>query len=323
MNIIKENNASVFMFLNAVLWGSSYIWSKILLGCLPYFTILFAYFLGGLILVTAIFFRKIRRIDLKTVAAGFGIGLLSVISNIFCMLALSSTSSSNTAFIVQLSVVLIPLIMAAAERKLPGKREIISALTAVSGVLLLTCDFGSLSFNIGDLFALGNAIFFSLYLASLKLFAGRTDPAQFTFMQHVTGTLAFFGLAAFYDRKLPDFEGLGIVPAAVLILSILISVTTILVQSSAIKFIRPEKVTVIYTMEPVAAAVFAYALLGERLDGIGAFAGCLLILAAILFSTYKKHSTQLLKNKVEYKYWQISANATRKDAMEQANNNFR
>ena len=314
MNIIKENNASVFMLLNAVLWGSSYIWSKILLGCLPYFTILFAYFLGGLILLTVIFFRKIRKINLKTVVIGFEIGLLSVLSNIFCMLALSGTSSSNTAFIVQLSVVLTPLIMAAAERKLPGKRGTVCALTAVSGVLLLTCDFSSLSFNIGDLFALGNAFFFSLYLASLKLFASRTDPAQFTFMQHITGALAFFGLAAFYDGKLPHFTVLGIVPVAVLILSILISVTTILVQSSAIKFIRPEKATVIYTMEPVATAVFAYALLGERLDGIRAFTGCLLILAAILFSTYKKRSTQLLKNKVEYKYWQIPVNATKKDA---------
>jgi drug/metabolite transporter (DMT)-like permease len=142
-------------------------------------------------------------------------------------------------------------------------------------------------------------------------------------MQHVTGTLAFFGLAVFYGRKLPDFNGIGIATAAVLILGILISVTTILVQSSAIKFIRPEKATVIYTLEPVAAAVFAYVLLGERLDGIGALAGCLLILAAILLSAYKKHSTQLLKNKVEYKYWQITADATKKDAMEQANSSFR
>ena len=323
MNIIKENNASVFMLLNAVLWGSSYIWSKLLLGSLPYFTILFAYFFGGLILLTAVFFKRIRKINIRTVAAGFGIGLLSVLSNIFCMLALSGTSSSNTAFIVQLSVVLTPLIMAAAERILPGKREIVSALTAVSGVLLLTGRFNGLNFNIGDLFALGNAIFFSLYLASLKLFTGRTDPAQFTFMQHVTGTLAFFVLAAFYDGKLPDFKGPGFTPGAILILGILISVTTILVQSSAIKFVRPEKATVIYTMEPVAAAVFAYALLGERPEGVGAVAGCLLILAAILFSTYKKHSTQLLKNKVEYKYWQITADAAKKDAMEQANSNFR
>lgn len=323
MNMIKENNAPAFMLLNAVLWGSSYIWSKILLGSLPYFTILFAYFLGGLILLTAVFFRRIRGINLKTIAIGFGVGLLSVVSNVFCMLALGSTSSSNTAFIVQLSVVLTPLIMAVAERKAPGMRESLSAVLAVSGVLMLTCDFTRLSLNIGDLFALANALFFSLYLASLKLFAARTDPAQFTFMQHLTGTIVFSGLAALFDRKLPGPESLGLMPAAVLALSIVISVTTILVQSSAIRFVRPEKATVIYTMEPVAAAVFAYALLGERLDGIRAFAGCLMILSAIIFSTYKKHSTQLIKNKIEYKYWQIPVRTAGKDAVEQADNNFR
>lgn len=351
--MIKQNNASVFMLLNAVLWGSSYIWSKMLLGSLPYFTLLFAYFFGGLILLSVIFYRRIRSINLKTIAIGFGIGLLSVVSNIFCMLALCGTSSSNTAFIVQLSVVITPLIMAAAEKKLPGMRESLSALTAVSGVLMLTCDFRSLSFNIGDLFALGNALFFSLYLASLKLFTSRTDPAQFTFMQHVTGTVVFFGLAALCDGKLPDPGTFGIVPAAVLILSIMISVVTILVQSSAIKFVRPEKATVIYTAEPVAAAAFAYALLGERLDGIRAFAGCLMILTAIIFSTYnkerdvsrlvethkgnkillqpkifsvepmryKKHGTQVVKNKVEYKYWRIPAKTAANGAMERVNNN--
>lgn len=307
MNMIKENNASGFILFNAILWGSSYIWSKMLLGYLPYFTVLFFYSIGGLALLSILFFKRIKGISRKTILIGTGIGVLSVLSNIFCMLALSSTSSSNTAFIVQMSVILTPMIMSVAERKLPGGRVVTSALAALAGLLLLTFDFSKLSMNPGDLFALANALFFSLYLASLKIFAGKTDPAQFTVIQHVTSSVAFLALALFLDRGHVDFGKMNLLSSGILVLSIFISVSTILIQSTAIRFIRPEKATVIYTMEPVAAAVFAYFLIGERMTGIRALIGCVLILAAIVMTAYKKRSTQKTEKIVQYKYWQLPA----------------
>ncbi len=292
MSFIKEKNASLFIMLNALMWGSSYIWSKILLNYLPYFTILFFYSLGGLLILTAVFFRRLRSIDRKTILAGIGIGMFSIFSNISCMLALGNTSSSNTAFIVQMSVILTPMIMAAAERKLPGRKFVLGSLTAVLGLLLLTLDFDSFSFDPGDIFALANALFFSLYLASQKLFASKTDPAQFTFIQHITSAAVFFAAAFFLERgkaSIGDMNGISI---SVLVLSIFISVSTILIQSSALKFIRPEKATVIYTLEPVSAAVFAYIFIGERMEGFNAYLGCALIITAILLSVKAKGSAQ-------------------------------
>lgn len=289
MNIIKEGNAPAFMAINAILWGSSYIWSKILLGYLPYFTILFTFSMGGLAVLFIIFPRRIRTIERRTAIIGMGIGGLSILSNIFCMLALKSTSSSNTAFIVQMSVIITPLIMSAAEKKFPGSRVIFSALTALAGLLLLTCDFSSFRFNPGDLFALANALFFSLYLAALRIYSGKTDPVQFTFMQHVSSTVVFLGMALAFEMGKIYYGGVDIQALAVLVLSTAISVSTILIQSSAIKHVRPEKATVIYTLEPVAAAVLAYFLIGERLDGIRPIVGCVLILFAIVITIYRKH----------------------------------
>lgn len=282
MNIIKERNAAGFMLLNAILWGSSYIWSKTLLGYLPYFTILFLYSAGGLVLLPAFFHRRLRNMNKRTVLAGLGVGMFSVVSNTLCMLALGGTSSSNTAFIVQTSVILTPVIMSAAERKLPDRRIAASMPIAVAGLLLLTCDFRNFGFSAGDLFALGNALFFSLYLASLKIFSAKTDPAQFTFLQHVSSAAAFLALALLFDRNRVDFGGIDTIAASTLLVSVLISVTTIMIQSSAIKYVRPEKATVIYTMEPVAAAVIAFFLIGERMNGISSYAGCMLITAAVL-----------------------------------------
>lgn len=278
------------MVINSFLWGSSYIWSKMLLGYLPYFTILFVFSLGGLAATSIIFCKRIKKIDKKTVLIGIGIGGLSILSNIFCMLALKSTSSSNTAFIVQMSVVMTPLIMAIAERKLPGKRVVFSVLVSMAGLLLLTCDFSHFSFNPGDLFALCNALFFSLYLAALKLYSGRTDPAQFTFIQHATGTVVFLGMALVFELRQIYYGGLDALALGILAISTAISVSTILIQSSAIKFVRPEKATVIYTLEPVTAAILGFAILGEKLAGGRALAGCVLILVSIAVTVYRKRT---------------------------------
>ena len=291
MNIIKANNASAFMVLNAIMWGSSYIWSKMLLGYLPYFTILFVFSLGGLAALSILFFKRIKSIDRRTVIIGMSIGGFSILSNIFCMLALKSTSSSNTAFIVQMSVIITPLVMSIVDKRMPGRRVIFSALAALAGLLFLTCDFSNFRFNPGDLFALANALFFSLYLAALRIYSGKTDPVQFTFIQHVTSTVAFLGMALIFEMQQIDYDRFNMLALAVLVLSTAISVSTILIQSSAIKYVRPEKATIIYTLEPVAAAVLAYVLIGERLAGIRAFAGCMLILFAIAVTVYRKRET--------------------------------
>jgi hypothetical protein len=60
MGFIKKNNANIFLFINAFLWGSSYVWSKMLLSFLPQFAILFICSLGSLASTIAVF-RNYRR----------------------------------------------------------------------------------------------------------------------------------------------------------------------------------------------------------------------------------------------------------------------
>ena len=314
MNMIKERNASVFLLLNAILWGSSYIWSKMLLGYLPYFVILFVFSLGGLLSISIIFFRRIRSINRKTVIIGMSIGCFWILSNIFCMLALKGTSSSNTAFIVQLSVIITPLLMTVYRRKMPGGRAVFSAITALAGLLLLTCDFKSFSFQSGDLFALCNAVFFSLYLVAQKIHSEKADSVQFTFVQHITGTVVFLCMALIFETRQIAASSVDITGYSILILSIAISVFTILTQSAAIKYVRPEKATVIYTLEPLTAAALAYILSGEQPAGLGAIAGCVLILIAVAVSACRIRGTQKIKNTVEYTYLQPMAAIRRKGA---------
>ncbi len=293
MGFVKKNNASFLLFINAVLWGSSYVWYKMLLSYLPRFSILFLCSLGGLISIALIFRTSIKQINQNIILPSIITSSFSILSNAFCMLALQYTGSSNTAFIVQTTVIFTPLIMSLYERKLPGRKIIFSALTALIGLFLLTFKFDEFNLDFGILLALGNAIFFSLFLSCQKINSQKIDPVQFTFIHYITNTIAFSVIAFFIELPSIKVDKLFSPIFAVLIaVSMFITVATVLIQSTAIKFVRPEKATLLYTLEPVTTLIIGFIIIGEKLNGIHAAIGCILIIISVLWSVYKPKVTE-------------------------------
>jgi drug/metabolite transporter (DMT)-like permease len=287
MGMIKKNNAPIFLFFNAFLWGSSYVWYKMLLGFLPQFSILTICSFGCLISTFIMFYPYIKTINRKELLPILKISILSIVSNSLCMLALQFTSSSNTAFIVQLSVIITPLLMSLSEKKIPQGKLIASMIIALIGLFLLTCDFKNFRLRPGDLIALGNALFFSIYLVSLNRNSSKVNPVHYTFIQHTSNTVVFMILAGFLEIHAINFQNLKSPVFVILItVSIFISLVTILIQSLAIKFVRPEKATFIYTFEPITAMFLGFLFMGEKLAGITPIIGCLLILVSVVFSLY-------------------------------------
>ena len=288
MKIITKTNAQIFLLLNALLWGSSYIWSKMLLSFLPPFFILFICSSLGLIVTVFLFKKQLKGLNKKAVLISVLICLVSVASNTFCMLALKRTSGSNTAFIVQLSIVITPIIMAILERKAPTSKTIVLSLMALAGVFLITSSGRGLQINLGDIFALCNAICFSLFLALQNKFSHVLNAIQFTFIQHTTNFIAFLALALIFESSSIYFS--NIVNPILFILigaNALVIIFTSLFQSSAIKYVRPESATILYSFEPVTTALLGAILLGERFTGIPSIVGCTIILLTVIISAIK------------------------------------
>lgn len=285
MGFVKKENATLFLVINAVLWGSSYVWNKMLLSYLPRFSILFLCSLGGLVATIIIFSGRLRGIDKSVILPAAAVSLLSIASNTFFMLALQHTTSSNTAFIVQTSVILTPIMMCVIERRRPEGRTIGGGVVALLGMFFITCNFGTFAFNIGDLLALCNAVFFTCFLVGLKTVCGKTDPVHFSLIHQAVNSAGFFILSALFEAGAVDYGGFR-KPAFILLLAVSVAVTaaTILLQSAAIKHERPERATLIYTLEPVAALVLAFLFVNERPEGLGPVLGSALILVSILWA---------------------------------------
>jgi len=214
------------------------------------------------------------------------------------MLALKRTSGSNTAFIVQLSIVITPIIMAILERKAPSSKTIVLALMSMVGIYLITCSGKGMVINLGDIFALCNAICFSLFIALQNKFSQVVNPIQFTFIQHATNFVAFLSLALIFESSSISFSNVVSPLFLILIgLNAMVIIFTSLFQSSAIKYVRPENATIIYAFEPVTTALLGSILLGERFTGIQSIVGCFIILLTVAISATKFSKKDLVQMK--------------------------
>lgn len=89
--------------------------------------------------------------------------------------------------------------------------------------------------------------------------------------------------------------------------SSLVVIITTLLQSTTIKHVNAERATIIYTLEPLTATVLAFFLIGEKLSGITAVAGCVIILLAVVLSTVKMGKKKIIASDVRKNVPMISA----------------
>ena len=104
---------------------------------------------------------------------------------------------------------------------------------------------------------------------------------EIVFWQFVATSIIGFGLSPFLDATAPRFstEAIG----AVLYLAFFASTIAIFVQSKYQRETTPTKAAIIFTMEPVFAAIIAYLALSEAMGGIEVL-GAAIMFSGLLFS---------------------------------------
>jgi len=72
-------------------------------------------------------------------------------------------------------------------------------------------------------------------------------------------------MSIFLKKPFTEFENLKSLQFIILIsISIFVTVFTILIQSSAIRYVEAEKAVIIYTIEPIATMVLGFVFLGGK-----------------------------------------------------------
>ncbi len=266
----------------AAVWGSTfYIVKDALAGVDPVAMVAHRFLLAALLLAPWALSRRAAGRHLKE---SFLLAVLLFALYATQTVGLGYTSAANSGFITGLFVIFVPLFLLVFMRQPPTKVQWGSSALALAGLWLLTG--GVKSVNFGDVITLVAAATYAGHLLVTDRYVrADADAVVLAFHQFwMCGLMALIWCLA-SGRPL----GVATESAAriIMFLAVAPTLSAFFIQMYAQKTVAPVKVSLIFSLEPVFAAVFAWTVGGERFVP-GAAAGGLLIVSAMMAGEVSK-----------------------------------
>ncbi|HPF36530.1 MAG TPA: DMT family transporter [Candidatus Krumholzibacteria bacterium] len=190
---------------------------------------------------------------------------------------LQTTSANTSAFITALSVILVPVFLFLGRGVRPRPVVAASVALALLGLGMLTRpDLGGLA--PGDLWTLGTAVAYAVYL--IRLSDGLARACFLPVLWWTLAVCAVLNIVLVLTVETPRLEWGTPVAVALAVTTLLSTLVALGLQNRWQGETTATRAALIFSTEPVFAALFSLAWLGERLGGV-ALAGAALILAAV------------------------------------------
>ena len=257
-----QGKANLLMIIVTMFWGLSYTFMVMGLEVLEAYNVVALRCLIAFIIAGLIFFPKMLRVNKKTIfyASIQGILLFAVFT--LSLFGLKTTSAGNAGFILSLTVVLVPIFTSFIERRLPSRAVSFAIVCTMIGITILTLK-DSLTFQTGDILVAIAAICYSIYLILNSSFTKNVESVSYGIYQlGVAGVLGAILTMLFETPQLPS-NSLGWV--AVLGLGIICTAFCFIAQAVVQQYTSPTHTGLIFSLEPIFAALFAMVFLDEGL----------------------------------------------------------
>ncbi|MBI4370782.1 MAG: EamA family transporter [Elusimicrobia bacterium] len=268
--------ADVGLVYCAVAWGSTfYLVKEALADVDPLALVAHRFLLAALLLAPWALSRPSRARHLKESAI---LAFFLFLGYATQTVGLAYTSVSNSGFITGLFVVFVPLFLLVFLRRPPTRAQWLSCGLALGGLALLTG--GVRGANFGDaITVVGAAAYAAHLLTTDRVVRADADPFALAFHQFwMTGALALLAaLALGRPLEVRASRAAG----SIAFLAVVPTLSAFFIQMKGQKVVPPVRTTLIFSLEPVFAAVFAWTLGGETFVPSRA-AGGLLIVAAMI-----------------------------------------
>ncbi len=262
-------------------WGVTFVIVKEAVSNVSVFFFLSQRFIISAILLILVCLALRRPLGLKEIRYGSIMGLFLFGCFAFQTSALQYTTATNTAFLTGLYVVFTPIFESVLFKK-PTSRYMATGVVLASAGLYFLCNDGlTWSFNKGDLLAFLCAIGATLHIIFTGRYAPRGDVFWMTAVQIGTVGVLSLVIAAFQGQNVFVYK--NEIRSALIICVLFATVFAFLLQTSMQRFTSPAQAALIFCLEPVFAAVYAYIAINEALGWVGFF-GAVLILAGMIVS---------------------------------------
>ncbi|ANA82399.1 EamA/RhaT family transporter [Paenibacillus glucanolyticus] len=278
---MKPLKADLMILFITICWGSSYLFMKMGLDTLGEFNLIALRFGLAFILAAAIFYPRLRQVNLRTIRYAMLLGSILFIMFTALTFGLKTTTTSNAGFLISLTVVFVPLIHTFLFKKKIEKKLIASILLALTGIALLTIQL-PFTFKIGDLFCIAAALCYALHINVVSSAAQKVDTLSLGILQlGFTGLYAFVMSLILETPVLPSSTNGWI---AILVLSVVCSALGFILQTIAQKYTTATRTGLVFSLEPVFAAMFGFWFAHEIMNSVQYFGAALVFLSVVLAS---------------------------------------
>jgi len=278
--VTRKTRAEGVLLALTLIWGSTFVVGKLVLVSVTPLQMIAARFTLATVFLLAFFSRRIFPLTRRQLLRGGVLGVFLFLGFVAQTVGLTMTTASKSAFITGMMVVFVPLLQIVIERRPPRIGNLAGVAVVTGGLWLLTSPAGA-AFGKGDMLTLVCAVLFAVYIVYIDVVAHEMSALQLTFIQMASNAILSLAGSAAFDTLPARVPGGAVV--AILYLTIFATALTTFMQTRYQKETSPTRAAVIFTIEPVFAAVSAALVLGEQI-GVGGAAGGGLIIGGVLLS---------------------------------------
>lgn len=285
------------LLFNTLIWGGTFAMIKnAFTGISPLLYLGLRFGLATLIFLPFVYSR-LKIANKKTIIAGAILGVFYFAGFATQSLGLNLTTATKSGFITGTFVIFIPVLQLIIERQKPKWFNIVSIFVVLIGLIMMSSrgdnalEFFKLigtDFNFGDLLTLICALLFAFQVVYVDVFTKKYDYLPMVFVQLlITGAGGFIFSFIFSVTSLEEIKftiNINVV-GTILFTAIFASIIATVIQLKYQKIVSPTKAGIIFSIEPIFAAIFAYFLLSEKISNFG-LVGCVLIFIGLIVSEF-------------------------------------
>ncbi|MDW7614643.1 DMT family transporter [Peribacillus simplex] len=286
------NKTADFSLLFVVfIWGVTFVMVQNALSFLEPFTFnavrFFMAFVFLLIPYISTLHKKGKNWNKGLFKAGFHIGVWLFLGYGLQTIGLNYTTPAKTGFITGLSVVMVPVFSLLLLKHRLSRNTIIGVTAATVGLYLMTFADRS-NLNIGDLLVFLCAISFAMQIITTARYAKTLPALPLTLIQISTVSLLSYVSAFIFKENHSIIFSSEVmlqkdVWTALLVMAALATAFAFFAQTFFQAYTTPTRVALIFSMEPVFAALSSYILIGEKLTS-ASIIGCAFIFLGMILA---------------------------------------
>lgn len=295
IKIPKKIIANAGLLYATVTWGSTFIVIKDgLTGVTPAVLVAYRFILAAIIIMAGLLlFRKNIFEKLKY---GLVMGSILWVTVMLQTVGLKYTKASNSAFITGLFVLFVPVFAYFMFKSKPSAAKAAATLMAVLGLWILTGGISEINF--GDILTLLTAVGVAFHVVMAeKIMQKKVNPFILNFQQlFVTGIFSFAYIFIAGDSFLiSNSKSFW----SIIYLALIPTISAYVIQLIAQKYTSAVDVAIIFSMESVFGAVFAWTIGGENVTAAGIIGGIIIVSAMLISELRNSKGEKIINETIE------------------------